>query len=29
MDMICRDEDLPIRAIVDEVNKKEYWLDRR
>ena len=27
MDMICRDEDLPIRAIVDEVNKKEYWRD--
>jgi len=25
--MICRDEDLPLRAIVDEVNKKEYWLD--
>ena len=28
LEMICRDEDLPLRAIVDEVNKAEYWLDR-
>ena len=28
LDLICRDEDLPLRAIVDEVNKAEYWKDR-
>ena len=28
MEMICQEEDLPIRAIVDEVNKAEYWKDR-
>lgn len=28
LEMICSEEDLPIRAIVDEVNRKEYWLDR-
>ena len=28
MEMICQEEDLPIRVIVDEINKKEYWLDR-
>ena len=28
LDMICRDEDLPLREIVDEVNKKEYWRDQ-
>ena len=27
LDMICGDEDYSIRAIVDEVNKSEYWLD--
>jgi 2-methylcitrate dehydratase PrpD len=27
LDMICREEDLPIRAIVDEINRPEYWLD--
>jgi len=26
--MVCGNEDIKLRAIVDEVNKNEYWLDR-
>jgi len=25
--MICGKENVPVRAIVDEINKKEYWKD--
>ena len=25
--MITGDDDIPLRAIVDEINKPEYWLD--
>ena len=25
LDMLCREEDLPIRAIVDTANRKDYW----
>lgn len=28
LEMICREEDLPLRDIVDTVNRAEYWLDR-
>ena len=27
LSMICGEDDVPIRTIVDEVNKKEYWKD--
>ena len=26
IEMICAEEDMPIRSIVDEINKKDYWL---
>ena len=28
LDMICRDEDLPLREIVDTVNQKAFWRDQ-
>ncbi len=28
IEMICSDQDIPVRTLVDEINKKEYWLDR-
>ena len=28
LDMICRDEDLPLRDIVDTVNQKAFWRDQ-
>ena len=27
LEMICGKENVPVRAIVDEINKKEYWKD--
>ena len=27
MEMICGEENVSVRSIVDEINKKEYWKD--
>ena len=28
LELICKDEDMPLREIVDTVNRKEYWRDQ-